>query len=516
MKRRNFVKNISLAGASAPFLLNNFNFQVVTQKLFGFAKSAEDRVLVIIRMNGGNDGLNTLIPLDGYDNLANLRANIIMPEASMLSITSDLALHPSMTGMKNLFDMGRMAVVQNVGYPEQNRSHFRSMDIWNSGVMDSSNTTGWLGRSFDESYPNFPDDYPNNDYSDPFAISMGYDVSATCQGLMGNFSMAIQDPFGAINLGQSTVSNDGSYYGSHMEYISTLISQSNSYGTQINAAANSGNTLSSKYDDNNPLAVQLRYVAQMISGGLETKVFLLNINGFDTHDAQVDVDAPTIGSHADLLKKLSDAVAAFEDDLVLLGLDQRVAGMTYSEFGRQIKSNASRGTDHGDAAPMFLFGGCISKQVTGTNPLIEAQVSNQAGVQMEVDFRDVYASLLKDWFMVDPVEIQTLFEHNVNFYGMMGACNVGLDEKEVAKTSLLLYPNPAYSQATLEVTTQDEWVKIDVVNLQGKVVQTPIDKKLMQETHNIILDLHDLAAGTYMLNVFKKSGNSSTKFQKVK
>ncbi|MBU2020513.1 MAG: DUF1501 domain-containing protein, partial [Bacteroidetes bacterium] len=453
MKRRNFVKNVTLAGASAPFLLNNLNFQVVTKKLFGFAKSAEDRVLVIIRMNGGNDGLNTLIPLDGYDNLANLRSNIIIPEAKLLNITSDLALHPAMSGMKNLFDMGRMAVVQNVGYPQQNRSHFRSMDIWNSGVMDPSNTTGWLGRSFDESYPNYPDDYPSNDHPDPFAISMGYDVSATCQGLMGNFSMAIQDPFGTINLGQSSVTNDGTYYGSHMEYISTLIAQSNSYGTQINAAANNGNTLSSKYDETNPLAVQLRYVAQMISGGLETKVYILNINGFDTHDAQVENGIPEEGNHAVLLKRLSDAVAAFEDDLTLLGVDQRVAGMTYSEFGRQIKSNASDGTDHGDAAPMFLFGGCISKQVTGSNPVIAAQVSNQAGIPMEIDFRDVYASLLKDWFMVDPAEIQTMFEHTVNFYWMMGACNVGLDEKELSNNSLLLYPNPAYSQANLQVTT---------------------------------------------------------------
>jgi uncharacterized protein (DUF1501 family) len=212
MKRRHFLRNVSLAGVGTPFLLNDMKFQTVYKKLFGYAKMAEDRVLVLIRMNGGNDGLNTVIPLSSYDNLANLRPNIIIPEADLLNITPSLALHPSMTGMKNLFDSNQMSVVQNVGYPEQNRSHFRSMDIWQSGMLDQSATTGWLGRAFDNDYPNFPAAYPNNDYPDPFAISMGYDVSATCQGLVGNFSHAVKNPFDAINVGQSSAQNDGTYY----------------------------------------------------------------------------------------------------------------------------------------------------------------------------------------------------------------------------------------------------------------------------------------------------------------
>ena len=116
---------------------------------------AEDRVLVLIRLNGGNDGLNMVIPKDGYDNLANLRSNVIVPEASILDLTDTLGLHPIMTGMKNMFDDGKLGIVQNVGYPEQNRSHFRSMDIWNSGMMDPQANTGWLGRAMDNDYPNF-------------------------------------------------------------------------------------------------------------------------------------------------------------------------------------------------------------------------------------------------------------------------------------------------------------------------------------------------------------------------
>jgi uncharacterized protein (DUF1501 family) len=171
-----------------------------------------------------------------------------------------------------------MSIIQNVGYPEQNRSHFRSTDIWNTGLMDPSASTGWLGRNFDNHYPNFPADYPNNMYTDPFAISMGSELSTTCQGLMGNFSHAVSDPFNAANLLETSVENDGTYYGSQIEYIATMLNQTNEYGNQISVAANAGNSLSNLYDPTNSIAVQLKYIAQMISGGLKTKVYILNIN----------------------------------------------------------------------------------------------------------------------------------------------------------------------------------------------------------------------------------------------
>lgn len=510
LKRRDFIKNVSLAGVGTPFLLNDMKFQTVYKKLFTYAKMAEDRVLVLIRLNGGNDGLNTVIPLDGYDNLANLRPNVLLPQSSLLNITNDLALHPAMTGMKDMFDTQQMSIIQNVGYPEQNRSHFRSMDIWTSGMMDPSATTGWLGRAMDNDYPNFPSAYPNEDYPDPFAISMGYDVSATCQGLVGNFSHAVQDPFDSINLGNSTAINDGTYWGNHMEYITNLMLQSNAYGQQVNDAANGGSTLSTMYDDNNPLAVQLRFVAQMISGGLKTKVYVLNINGFDTHDSQV-VDGDTVsGDHAYLLKTLSDAVAAFQDDLNLLGLNQRVAGMTFSEFGRQIKSNASIGTDHGDAAPLFLFGSCLNSPVIGPNPVIEPSVPNQAGVPMQIDFRDIYASVLKDWFLVDPTEVQTMFEHTVQFYSVLGACNLGVDEQEMDATlQALVYPNPAYSSAKLKITSSNEHVHVRAIDMQGRQVGILLDKQLQAGEHHIAFDCENWAEGTYILEVQKASGSVS-------
>ncbi|MGJ8661431.1 MAG: DUF1501 domain-containing protein [Bacteroidota bacterium] len=517
MKRRHFVRNVSLAGVATPFMLKEMKVQAINKKLFGYAKVAEDRVLVIIRLNGGNDGLNTVIPRDQYSNLSVQRSNILIPETQVLPLTASVGLHPSMTGMKSMFDNGKLSVIQNVGYPEQNRSHFRSMDIWTSGMMDPSNTTGWVGRPFDNAYPNFPDAYPNPTYQDPFAITMGYQVSATCQGIMGNFSHSVENPFDTFSLQTSAALNDGTYYGSNMEFIATMIGQANAYGNQVNTAANAGTTLSSMYDPNNSLATQLKYVAQMISGGLETKVYILDLGGFDTHDQQVVDGFTTTGNHANLMKKLSDAIAAFQDDLQLLGLSSRVAGMTFSEFGRQVASNASLGTDHGDAAPLFLFGSCLNAQILGPNPTISNVLQNQAGVPMQIDFRDVYASILKDWFVVDPVEIQTLFEHTITFYPVLGACNLGIEENFAdEKAKLLLYPNPSVNQTTVRLETMNEWVKIEAFDMTGSRAAILFDSNLVSGEHNIPLDISDLKPGQYLIRVLKDSGMTDAKFTKLR
>lgn len=515
MKRRNFVKNIGLASVAMPIVLKNIQYQPIQKKLFNYSRSAEDRVLVIIRLNGGNDGLNTVIPINQYDNLMIQRSNVVVPETSILELTPTVGLHPQMTGMRNMYNDGKLGIIQNVGYPSQNRSHFRSMDIWTSGVVETIETRGWLGRSFDVQYPNYPDDYPNTDYPDPFAISMGYEVSQTCQGLMANFSHAVSDPFDAWNLAENQGADDGTYFGSHMAYLNNLIVQSNAYGTSINEAVNAGSTLSSLYDDNNPIAVQLRYVAQMISGGLKSKVYILNIDGFDTHDNQVNNGDTTQGNHANLLKRLSDAVAAFQDDIGLLGLDQRVAGMTFSEFGRQVASNASFGTDHGDAAPMFLFGSCIDAAIIGPNPVISNTIENQAGVPMQIDFRDVYASILKDWFEVPEEEITPLFEHTVTFMNVLGACNLSVNENKLDPYGLLLYPNPASNETNLKITADGTTTVIEIYDLAGRKVLEPFGGQLAPGEHSIPMDIHSLKPGQYIVTVQSEIGKSSISLVKV-
>jgi uncharacterized protein (DUF1501 family) len=517
MKRRNFIQSVALSSVGAPLLLKDFKFGAITKQLFKVSRDAEDRVLILIRLNGGNDGLSTLVPLDMYDNLVIQRPDILIPDNQLITITPTNAFHPVMTGMANMFNDGKLSIIQNVGYPEQNRSHFRSMDIWSTGLMDPAGTTGWLGRQLDNNFPNFPDDYPNASYPDPFAISMGYEVSSTCQGLMANFSTTVVDPFDAFNLQESSQLNDGTYYGSHMEYLSTMIAQANDYGAAVNTAANNGSTLSTMYDNNNPLAVQLRYVAQMISGGLQTKIYIVNINGFDTHDSQVaDAGTPQLGDHANLLKLVSDAVAAFQDDLNLLNLEQRVAGMTFSEFGRQIAANASLGTDHGDAAPLFLFGTCISSQIIGPNPVIGDQIVDQAGIPMQIDFRDVYASVLKDWFQADPTDIQAMFEHTVNFIPVLDSCNLGINENKLAGEDVIVFPNPCGEQTTIRMNSKNEQVTIQIRDMFNRLVMEVCSKSFSEGLHDIPVTLGDIPSGEYLITVMKPSGNFTKRIVKVK
>lgn len=518
MKRRDFVKNTSIGAIGVPFALNGLQMNTVLKKLFSFSRAAEDRVLILIRLNGGNDGLNTIIPLDQYDNLVIQRNNVLIPQNEIISLgTNYLGMHPVMTGMAQMFGEGKLSILQNVGYEQQNRSHFKSMDIWTSGNVTSNSSTGWLGRYFDSYNPDYPAGYPNETYPHPFAISMGYEVSTTCQGILSNFSLAVQDPTNNTDLGTNISNPETSYYGTHLAFIENVINQSNVYGQHVADSVAAGNTLSSLYDENNPLAVQLRSVAQMISGGLETKVYILNVNGFDTHDAQVVQSDVSTGFHANLLKTLSDAIHAFQDDLALLGIEERVLGMTFSEFGRQIASNASFGTDHGDAAPLFVFGSCIDSQVHGDNPQILDQIVNQKGVDVQYDFRDVYASILCDWFQTPEAEVQAMFEHTVNLIPIARSCNapVGIQENLLAKTGTYCYPNPCKEFTTVVFNSDNESVTLTLVDMNGRIVRTVFQKQLNNQEHHVQIDTNDLNAGNYFYVIEKASGSIKGRFQKI-
>ncbi|MEN9446075.1 MAG: hypothetical protein RL728_587, partial [Bacteroidota bacterium] len=388
--------------------------------------------------------------------------------------------------------------------------------IWTSGSTDISTTTGWLGRNLENQHPGFPEAYPDESHPDPFAISMGYEVSATCQGLVAHFSHTVNNPATYFSATTASAVNDGTYYGGHMEFLSTMISQTNKYGKRIYDLSKDVKNLSTKYDPKNELATQLKYVAQMIQSGLKTNIYIVNINGFDNHDSQVETNDVTTGKHAELLKSLSDAIAAFMDDIQLMGLDKRVAGMTFSEFGRQIASNASYGTDHGDAAPLFLFGSCLSQPIYGSNPVISDQIIDQAGVPMAIDFRDVYASILKDWFQVPAEDIQKLFSHEIKYHALMGACTASLNEDPFALNKTIIFPNPATNQFQLRLQTQRENVRISILSMEGKELMVSHEATFDEQQHSLSIDIQALPVGNYVLQIQKQSGNESVTFQKVK
>jgi len=501
MKRRSFLKRSSII--TVPTFFGGFQLAALpSRQMSELVNGDSDRVLVIIDLNGGNDGLQTFVPLDGYDNLANARSNIIIPQNQLLSLTDTVSVHPSMAGLKDLYDNAQLAVVQNAGYTDANRSHFRSADIWNNGIETTSNvSTGWMGRYLDDNFPGYPEDYPTADCPDPFAVTMGRSVSQTCQGLGGNFSIAILDPnnVGGLSVGvEPPIPNN--CYGDELNYIIDTYKKTNVYGERVTTTANAGANL---YDyPDTILANQLKVVARMISGGLQSKVFILQQGGYDTHSRQVAND-PTTGIHATLLTTLSDAIFAFQEDLKLLNLEERVIGMTFSEFGRQIKSNASDGTDHGTAGPMMIFGNCVNGGIIGDNPVISSAVATQEGVPMQYDFRWIYGSILMDWFEVPETKVRELLPPDFQYLPICNTCNVVSTEDEiVASLDAQIFPNPFRKFFTLNFKMdQSNTVRVDLVDVLGKKIRTVLNKSLHSGDHKVHVETHQLVSGVYFIRL---------------
>lgn len=421
MNRKDFLLNAIPAAAILPEVINgysvkayNANSPLVQALMRG--NTLTDHVLVIVQLSGGNDGMNMVIPIDNYALYNNARSNIAIPQNRILNIGSaSTGIHPAMTGLQSLFTEGKAKLIQAVGYPQPNFSHFRATDIW----MSASNSTqevysGWAGRYLNYEYPNFPTGYPNPDAPHPLAIQIGSTTTLTTQGTAVNMGMSITNATNFYNLVNGTtdpVANTPA--GKELSFIRQVNQQTQKYSSVIRSAANAV-TQQVTYPTNNTLADQLKIVSRLIAGGLQTRIYMVNIGGFDTHSVQANAADTTTGSHATLLQRVSDAIRAFQNDLVFLNVENRVVGMTYSEFGRRIKSNSSSGTDHGAAAPMFLFGAAIDSGVLGVNPTIPAAPSVNDNIPMQYDFRSVYATLLEKWFCLDKTVVESLFPPSVN------------------------------------------------------------------------------------------------------
>lgn len=503
MKRRTFIQKAGSA-ATIPFFLNGVQLSAMGQSaLFGGTDPNSDKVLVIIQCNGGNDGLNMVIPIDQYDKLANLRANILVPQDKVLKLQDRFGLHPSMTGMRAMYDQGKLSIVQSAGYPNQNRSHFRSTDIWQSGSPANAYwDSGWIGRYLETTAPGYPQGYPNQTQPHPFAITMGTTVSETCQGTVSNMSLTLNDPFALAALTEGAGSDiPDTPYGDELAYLRTSILQTNAYAEQITMSAKKGKNLTT-YPTNNALATQLKNIALLISGGLQTKVYIARIGGFDTHANQVDSTDKTRGAHANLLGALSAAIAAFQEDLRLQRAEERVLGITFSEFGRQIKSNASVGTDHGTAAPLFVFGSCIQTHVIGNTPDIPTQPQNQEGVAMQTDFRDVYGSILQNWFGVKESDIRNLLYSGYTYLPIIKPCGIATSSKDrflQDAVQFLNFPNPFSDTTTLQFTSPGGRIRITLFDSIGSELGTIADQQFPSGEQQLFFDGSRLSPGNYYL-----------------
>ncbi len=505
MKRRTFLQHTSTAAVTLPLFLHGNKLSAFTQHaLFKGMQPDSDKVLVLIQMNGGNDGLNMVLPLDQYSNLFLARENILIPETSALKLTDKTGLHPTMTGLHQAYQDGQLAVFQGVGYPNQNRSHYRSTDIWQSASAATEViNTGWMGRHFDSITDGYPEGYPNNQYPDPFAITIGSTVSETCQGIGSNFSLALTNPFGLSPLleDDDMTSDPTQCYGKEIAFVRTSIAQTNAYSEVITQAAEAGANMVDYPADNN-LAGQLKTIALLISGGLKTKVFIANIGGFDTHANQVNVGDTTAGGHATLLNRLSEAIALFQQDLVAQKLDQRVVGMTFSEFGRRIKSNGANGTDHGSAAPLFVFGSCVNSRVFGQNPTITDDVGASEGVAMQYDFRSIYGSLLNQWFGVPTADVKALLNDAYSEIPLIRGCEtkeyeLDPDYADPVDNPFDNSPNPFTGSTQISYMSTGEQIHLSVMNSGGYTVKVLVDRYMAPGNYTVTFDASNLPKGNY-------------------
>lgn len=360
----------------------------------------EDRVLVVVQLGGGNDGLNTVVPFGSRD-YYNARPNLAIAEpgqsrnnisgALNIDDKSGIGLHPNLSGFKELMDEGVASIVQGVGYPNPNRSHFTSMDIWHTADT-SAKGYGWIGKYFDCTCNGTP--VPEG------AVSIGRESPLAMQGQVQkpvNFESAelfrwlgeeldakksLKEPYDKINRAGTLENVDPD---SQLGFLTRTALDAQVSSERIRAAVAKRPLV--QYPGN-PLARQLQIVGAMIRDGMKTRVYYASLGGFDTHANQ-------FGSHANLMRQLGDSLNAFYKDLKAQGNHGRVLIMCFSEFGRRVRSNASGGTDHGTAAPMYFIGDMVRPGLLGDHPsLVDL---DDGDLKFNVDFRSVYAGVLEDW-----------------------------------------------------------------------------------------------------------------------
>ena len=512
MKRRDFLQKSIPAATLLPAFINGYSVKAfaadspLVQALMQSATDT-DHVLVIIQLSGGNDGLNTVIPISTYSSYFNARTNVAIPQNRILALgSSGAGIHPSMTGMHNIFNAGNMKVIQAVGYPQPNFSHFRATDIWMSASNSNQEAfSGWAGRYLNYEYPNFPTGYPNVNTPDPLAIQIGSTTSLTSQGPVVNMAMSITNPTSFYNLLNGTTDPvPDTPAGKELKYVRLVSQQTQKYSTVIRAAAAAVLTQGA-YPANNSLADQLKIVARLIKGGLKTRVYMVSFGGFDTHSVQVNAADTTTGAHATLLQRVSDACKAFQDDLELMRIQDRVIGMTYSEFGRRIKSNSSVGTDHGAAAPMFLFGSKIEQGVLGNNPTIPANASVNDNIPMQYDFRSVYSTILEKWFCLDKTVVAGLYPPNINsqlqslpLFKSNITCNGTTPQDPGIDNIISNSPNPFTESTTIKFKTDGGHTLIQIIDTLGRVIKTLLEKDyLSAATDTVIFNSGGLPTGVY-------------------
>lgn len=479
--RRSFLQALGLIGGGT-IMVGGANLTAsVPSRLTAALADAQNngRILLLIRLKGGNDGLNTIVPIYDYDFYAQNRPSIKHELSDLYSLSPDFGMPSSMQPLQSLWGEGKMKVVHGVGYPDQNLSHFRSSDIWASAEAINVENTGVFGRYFEDIYP----DYLINPPAQPPAIQIGSIGNLLFDGLDTTYAFSVSNPEQLANIAENGVLHDvlnipGCTYGDQLGFMRGMTNTTFTYAGVINQAYEAA-TNSVEYGDSS-FAQQLKIVARMIKGGLQTQVYMVTLNGFDTHANQVD-------DHHSLMTDLSTSVKAFYDDLATVGRDHRVVGMTFSEFGRRIEENGSNGTDHGAASPVMMFGPKLDGNgFIGTQPDLQSPDAN-GNLQFNTDFRSLYATVLKQWLCIDAALVDEILL-GVSYPSLdLGFDCESLSTDDVTATDGFLHLATYQNQITYLEFTLDAPAKmhIELFNIIGQKVGVISNDYMLAGAHKI-------------------------------
>jgi uncharacterized protein (DUF1501 family) len=398
LHRRNFLKNSLAAGSMVAWGLSVPNF--LCRTAFAAPNSdkpgAKETILVVVQLTGGNDGLNTVVPFKDAE-YAKLRPTLKLADTQIHKLTDEIALHPEMGGLAGLYEDKALCVVQGVGYPNPNQSHFRSMDIWQSANPTETVTEGWVGKALKGLPRANAFHVANGNEPSPLALNGALNRVPSITSL-DDFQLRTESVSGSDKKDQKQVIEDLAKTDPNRAALLGFVQRTalNTYESSKRLQEIGKNYEPKETYPQTAFANRLKLAAQLIDADLGARIYYVSIDGFDTHASQ----AP---GHAKLLQEVSGAMTAFFKDLAARGHRDRIMMMTFSEFGRRAKENGSKGTDHGSAAPMLLVGGKVKAGIVGAHPsLTDLEIGN---LKHHTDFRRVYAAVLDQWLGVPSKEI---------------------------------------------------------------------------------------------------------------
>jgi uncharacterized protein (DUF1501 family) len=502
--RRNFLRDLGLAGGLG-LGLGGFDISALAATPFiNPVGGINDRILVLIRLKGGNDGLNMIVPLFDYSTYKANRPSISIAQNDIINLggNNKFGMPKSMSPLKSMWDKGAMKIVNSVGYPDHNLSHFTSSDIWNAAnqaIDTSDNKSGWLGRFLLDRRPDYLTNLP--DVPGAIKINSGSNIAYQTPDRI-DLAISFNTPEKLIEIAEKgfvfdTLNlPDDCTYGDQIGFLRSILNITYKYAPNISNAYSAGTNAVSY--STNELSRQLAIVARLIKGNLGTKLYMVTLDGFDTHENQNN-------THPKLMNDISKAVSEFYSDLAAGQKDKDVLSMTYSEFGRRVRENEG-GTDHGTAAPVMFFGPALEgNDILGEDPDLK-DLDSSGNLKHGTDFRSLYATLLESWMCIDAASVDNILGDSYDRIPNLGFECTTVSVNDQMFTQFIKHQvrtNGDGSHSIHYETTRPGPVTVEIFTIMGQKIATLVNEYQFDGKHEcLFINPHaGLSAAMYVYNI---------------